>query len=279
MTLACKICKSPVETLLRGRILGKYDVDYFRCRGCGFIQTEEPYWLDEAYSSAVADIDLGPINRALVGSRIVEGMILAFFDPNAKYVDWGGGYGIFTRMMRDLGYDFYWKDLYCENLFAKPFEAEASQRYELLTAFELFEHLADPIAEIEKMLAVAPNIFFTTLLVPPAVRPDWWYFLPETGQHIALYTRPALEEIARRFGLQLNSDGANNHLLSKRPLSPRLFRTMIRNGRAAALARRVLRRKAGKTTLLEKDFEAVSGLRLQGPRPRAEGAAGNIGDA
>jgi hypothetical protein len=276
--LACKICHSPVAPLFRSRILGRYDVGYHRCRRCGFIQTDEPYWLDEAYSSAVAEIDLGPINRALLGSRTVETLILAFFDPHGRYVDWGGGYGIFTRMMRDLGYDFYWADRYCDNLFAQPFEADPSGRYELLTAFELFEHLVDPVAEVEKMLTLAPNIFFTTVLVPPDVRPDWWYFLPETGQHVALYTPEALAEIARRFGLHLNSDGASNHLLSSKPLSPRRFRTMIRGGRVAALARRVLRRKAGVTTLLEKDFERVSGLHLQAPPPGAEATAAGRGE-
>jgi len=269
--LNCNICGAPTELAFRTRILGKYDAAYLRCTACGFIQVEAPHWLDEAYSSAVAEIDLGPINRALIGSRLVENLILACFDPNARYVDWGGGYGVFTRMMRDLGYDFYWADRYCENLFAKPFEADPSQRYELLTAFELFEHLVDPLAEIEQMLTLAPNIFFSTLLVPPNVQPNWWYFLPETGQHIALYTREALEEIARRFGLHLSSDGVNNHLLSRAPISPRVFRTMVRDGRLAAVVRRVLRRRAGKTTLLEKDFEAVSGLRLvSAPREVSE---------
>jgi Methyltransferase domain len=258
--LSCKICASPVAPLFRMRILGRHDIAYFRCAACGFVQTEEPYWLEEAYSSAMLDVDLGPINRALLGSATVETLILAFFDPNARYVDWGGGYGIFTRMMRDLGYDFYWKDLYCENLFAKQFEAESSARYELLTAFEVFEHLSDPIREIEQMLAFAPNIFFTTLLVPPGVPSDWWYFLPETGQHIALYTKEALAIIARRFGLHLNSDGMTNHLLSRKPVSPRLFRLMVRGGRTAGLARRILRRKAGKQSLLDEDFRAAGGL-------------------
>jgi 2-polyprenyl-3-methyl-5-hydroxy-6-metoxy-1,4-benzoquinol methylase len=130
------------------------------------MQTEEPYWLAEAYSSAISDLDLGPVNRAITGARIVEGVIVLAFDPNAKFVDWGGGYGVFTRLMRDKGYDFYWSDAYCQNLFAKHFVADADQSYEMMTCFEVFEHLVQPMAEIKVMLKMAPNILFTTQLPP-----------------------------------------------------------------------------------------------------------------
>ncbi len=260
--MSCKICQSPTEKLFEKRLLGKYEVDYFRCARCGFIQTEDPYWLEESYESAVADLDLGPVNRAVLGSQAVENLILAGFDANSKYVDWGGGYGIFTRLMRDRGFDFYWKDIYCPNLFAKEFVASEGERYELLTAFEVFEHLPDPLGEIETMLAYSRNIFFTTLLVPPDLTDQWWYLLPETGQHIAFYTPEALAVVADRFGLKLTSDGIGNHLLSEKGMSQRLFRRMIANGRIAGLMRRYLRRRLGIGSLLEQDFEKVSGLKL-----------------
>lgn len=44
------------------------------------MQTEEPYWLAEAYSSAISDLDLGPVNRAITGARIVEGVIVLAFE-------------------------------------------------------------------------------------------------------------------------------------------------------------------------------------------------------
>ena len=109
--MQCKVCGSTSEFAFKGKLLQKHDISYFRCPNCEFMQTEEPYWLEEAYSSAISDLDLGPVNRAITGSRIVESAILLNFDPNAKFIDWGGGYGVFTRLMRDKGYDFYWRDL------------------------------------------------------------------------------------------------------------------------------------------------------------------------
>jgi len=39
----------------------------------------------------------------------------------------------------------------------------------------VFEHLAKPLDEIPKMLALAPNLLFSTLLVPdPAPQPGQW---------------------------------------------------------------------------------------------------------
>lgn len=41
-------------------------MQYYRCPNCGFICTEEPYWLDEAYSSAIASTDIGVIMRNML---------------------------------------------------------------------------------------------------------------------------------------------------------------------------------------------------------------------
>ena len=259
--MKCKICETPTRKLFVGEILLKYQVQFFRCTHCEFIQAEEPYWLKEAYSSAISDLDLGPINRAMSGSGLIEGLILAFFDFDASFVDWGGGYGVFTRLMRDRGYDFYWRDLYCENLFAKQFVAREDTSYEMLTAFEVFEHLVDPLAEIQTMLKYSDNIAFSTLLAPDSITDikDWWYFTPEHGQHISLFTLKSLQVIAQKFDLNFYSDGAAMHLLTRKRISQKLFRVLAKNGRAAQMARRVMRHKLRKHSLLWDDFRAVTG--------------------
>jgi hypothetical protein len=262
--MQCKICHSTSTFVFKGKVLQKYDVSYFRCPDCEFMQTEEPYWLAEAYSSAISDLDLGPVNRAITGARIVESTILLAFDPNARFIDWGGGYGVFTRLMRDMGYDFYWRDAYCENLFAKQFVADADSGYELLTCFEVFEHMVQPMAEIEAMLKLAPNILFTTLLPPSRLQSatDWWYLTPEHGQHISIYSLSALKFIAGKFGLHLSTDGSETHLLSRKQVSPKLFKAVVQNRRASQIIRKILRRKLRKKSLLMDDFRAVTGWKV-----------------
>lgn len=258
--MKCKICGEASARAFGGTVLEKHRIDYFRCPACGFVQTEQPYWLEEAYSSAISDLDLGPVNRAVTGARMVEGLILAGFDPHASFIDWGGGYGLFTRLMRDNGYDFHWQDRYCQNLFAKQFAAAAGVRHELLTAFEVFEHLVEPMDEIADMARHARSLFFTTLTPPE--RSDlagWWYLTPEHGQHVAFYTRRALETLARRLGLHLCTDGGDKHMLSAAPFPQGEFRRIVRDGRYAQVARRVRRRRLRTPSLLMSDFRAVTG--------------------
>jgi len=64
-----------------GNILKKYNVDYYRYLNCDFLRTAEPYRLNEAYYSAICGFDLGPINRAVCGFRIIEALIAVAFDP------------------------------------------------------------------------------------------------------------------------------------------------------------------------------------------------------
>lgn len=239
-------------------VLGKYPTDYLRCRSCGFISTADPHWLPEAYASAINDVDLGTVNRAVTSAPLIERVLLSLFDPHARCVDYGAGYGMLVRLMRDRGYDFYWQDRYAENLFAKSFTCDTSMRYELLTAFEVFEHLVDPVTEVEAMLSLSDNLLFSTLLVPEDVQPDWWYFGPQHGQHIAFYTRDALGALADRLGLHVLHRGDHTHLMTRRPVSAGAFALAAREGALSRVGLAALRRRHGVRTLLDADFEAAN---------------------
>ncbi len=104
--------------------------------------------------------------------------------------------------MRDAGYDFFWQDIYTQNLFARGFEAPPhQQRFECITAFEVFEHLVDPLKEMESMMVLSDNILFSTSLVPePTPKAnEWYYYGFEHGQHVSLYSAKALNIIAQKF--------------------------------------------------------------------------------
>ena len=59
----CKICDNNTNPIFKTKVLNKYDVEYFKCTQCSFIQTEKPYWLDESYSNAITQLDIGLANR------------------------------------------------------------------------------------------------------------------------------------------------------------------------------------------------------------------------
>src|SRR5690606_4532608 len=153
----CKISSNKTYKIFISKILGKYDVSYYRCDKCLFIQTEEPYWLDEAYSlGAISVLDVGIMSRNLLLINKTESILFKLFPDftNFSAVDYGGGHGIFVRMIRDKGFNFYRQDLHADNLYARYFDVKdlpANYKFNILTAFEVFEHLPDPIEEITKM--------------------------------------------------------------------------------------------------------------------------------
>lgn len=214
----CKVCSSKTNILFSIKVLNKYSVNYQKCQNCGLIQTEKPYWLKEAYSSAIIDSDTGVLSRNIILSKIASIMILLFSGNKSKVLDYAGGYGIMTRMLRDIGIDCYWKDKFAQNIFAKGFEDKNQSKYDVVTAFELFEHFENPNDEVKNIFNnYEPKmLLFSTTLHNGNPPKKWWYFAPQGGQHITLYTKKSLQILADRFGLKLSTNGRNIHIFSKK---------------------------------------------------------------
>lgn len=259
--MLCKICGHPSSDWTKSLILNKYNVQYYSCDYCGFIQTESPYWLDEAYSSVIARSDIGLIGRNIKMSNFCSSLIPMFFNSKSLYMDYGGGNGMFVRMMRDRGFEFYWHDIYASNQFSEGFEAPQDKKYSLVTAFEVFEHLPQPLESIEDMFHYSDTLIFSTRLLPSwKIMPnDWWYFAPDTGQHISLYSRESLELIANNFNVKLSSNGVSLHVLSPRTIPAILLKALSYPPFAFAISGLI---NTGRKSLLEADYYRLTGRKL-----------------
>jgi len=256
--MICRICSSETRAFGRGTIRGKHAIAYYQCGACGFVQTDEPVWLTEAYAEAINHSDIGLVRRNLMLSIQSSVVISAFFDHRKKFIDFGGGYGLLVRMMRDRGYDFHRLDAHCANLFARGFDAEpvGTGKYELLTAFEVFEHMTDPVAAVADMLSYSSSILLSTELVTvPAPQPDaWWYYGLDHGQHVSFFTPQSLRIIAERFGLNLYTNSRSLHLLTRKKISPGTFALLSRY-KVARLIDLVLPERS----LLPVDYRTLTG--------------------
>jgi len=271
----CKICNSASHEIFESLVLNKHIVKYFQCQNCKFIQTEEPYWLKEAYESSIGFLDVGILHRNNALSSATETILEKLKIDTGKYLDYGGGYGIFVRLMRDLGFDFYYYDKFPNNLFARCFErdiAKIDEKFTLLTAFEVFEHLESPVTEIEKLFVLSDVIIFSTELQPNIKFKnvdDWWYFVPKGGQHISFYNLETLTVIKKIFNCFLYTNNFNLHILSKKQLYLDPFNNELKE---ESLSQKINRKLFGKNiggnlpkrkSLLMQDFEYYNKIIFQ----------------
>lgn len=248
----CKICASSTDACYDVVVLAKFPAKMSHCSKCGFLNINEPVWLEEAYSSAISILDTGLVHRSLSLSKRLVPLLYHLFRGEAVFADIAGGTGLLTRLMRDYGFDFYWYDAYCENVHAKGFEYSPELgRCHAVTAFEVIEHVEAPLKFIKETIdwTNAEVFIFTTQLysgVPP--RPeDWWYYSLETGQHLSFYKRETLQLMAEKLGFEyLYLDGLHfysreQHLQSlKRFCNSRLVQFLSKKAASRELNSRVV---------------------------------------
>jgi hypothetical protein len=225
----CRICKGVISAPFSSAELFSKRIDYFECGLCGYVQTEEPSWMDQAYASPINSCDTGIMVRNQQNVGIVLATLRTIRIKQGCVVDCAGGYGVLVRLLRDYGVDALWTDPYCKNLFAIGFE-HAAEKSDLVTAFEAFEHFIDPPSEMEKMLSIAPNVLISTKIIPsptPAFK-EWWYYGLDHGQHIGFFRVETFEYLAKKFGKFLVTDGSNYHLFTELPVSSIIWRIKIK---------------------------------------------------
>ena len=245
--IPCRICGASSQRVFELRIFDQHSAAYYFCERCGYTQTEQPTWLEEAYVEPVDRSDTGLLERNLDAQGIVATFCSLARIGDGLCVDFGGGYAVFTRLMRDAGFRFLHHDPLSENLLARGFEWESGEPV-LCTAFEVLEHFVDPIVvfgEIDRMgvqFVIASTVVNQADGPPP---PDWWYLAPQTGQHVGFFQERTLASLGRENGFPYVLTGGMYHLFSRRPFSrwrwwvalklgPRLFRIGPRLFRAVS---------------------------------------------
>lgn len=214
-------------------VLSKYEAHFEMCELCGFLRVRNPSWLEEAYSEPIAQADTGLVKRNIATARRLSTILYWVLDERgkARCLDFAGGYGLLTRLMRDNGFNFYWTDRYSSNLLASGFEYEpGTGTCRIVTAMEVLEHLANPSDLVEQAFEIygADYLVFSTALYKdrPPLPDKWWYYALSTGQHISFFRKSSLIALAAKHGLYCLSVG-DLHLFSRKPVNSTMYRLAL----------------------------------------------------
>lgn len=235
---ACRLCASPTSSVFTLTVLGKHEVQYYECLGCMSLQTEDPYWLEDAYSDKnLSREDTGAAQRNI--QNLAACFAVTKLLGLRNVIDFGGGDGLLCRLLRDTGLNCFVSDKYASPTYAQGFTEPDFDLPDLLVAFEVLEHFESPASDLHWLFKYRPKALLFSTCLYKQQKKDWWYLSASSGQHIFFYSRRALEDIARSYDytLMVNGDyilfilgepGARGWM-AKAALSPlalRLFRVI-----------------------------------------------------
>lgn len=205
-TYKCRLCDGSLSHRFNVKILGKHDVNYFECADCCSLQTEPPYWLDEAYGNEnLSNLDTGAVQRNIHNLAACFAIFKLFNVRNA--IDIGGGDGLLCRMLRDYEINCYVKDKYATPTYAQGFTEQDFDTPDLVIGFEVLEHFPNPKSDLDDLFKHNSNALLLSTAIYTNEKKDWWYLTLESGQHVFFYSKKALELIAEKYNYSLIVSG------------------------------------------------------------------------
>ncbi len=124
-----------------------------------------------------------------------------------RHLDYGGGNGLMSQILCESG----WQSTSYDPFNGEPDEPSRLGKFDLITAYEIFEHVADVQGLAENLSALSTSngiILFSTLIsdgnISPRRRITWWYASPRNG-HISLFSKKSLAKLATQQGFRFGS--------------------------------------------------------------------------
>jgi len=233
LSLLCPVCGGACSLLdvvdfnksceeLRDKFLGLAGIPvyYALCSNCGFcfapeIMTwplskfEEMIYNDEYVLIDPDYVEVRPRANATV-------LISMFGDrvQTLRHLDYGGGDGLLVKLLRDSN----WQSTSYDPFVNKDVRIEQIGKFDLITAFEVFEHVPNVqqlISNLCSLLIPGGLVLFTTLLSDGNIhshqRINWWYASPRNG-HISLFSKKSLTTLAKNSGFNFGSFSDGVHV-------------------------------------------------------------------
>lgn len=226
----CKVCRSPsllygvvdfhkscIEAQGKRLAVSGRPIYYRRCTRCGFLFTTAfDAWDFDAFRKFIYNDDYVVVDPDYVEVRPAgNANVIASSFPDAKgsmtILDYGGGAGLLASRLREQGFTASTYDPFSE------FNELPSERFDLITSFEVMEHVPSPEKTVGEMVSLMKKpgaILFSTLVQPANIDQiglNWWYASPRNG-HISLYSIASLAHLFAPHGMKVGSFSENLHI-------------------------------------------------------------------
>jgi hypothetical protein len=194
------------------------------------LQISDAPWLSLAHTTGISNTDTGAASRSISVAKLVIAFFKLQHHLNNSGIDFGGGTGLLTRLLRDSGFKVTSFDPYSSQFFSSGFQAtlqDLKKEKTFLLAIECIEHLENPFEIFQDVLSNKQFFMFTTETnstpsqSPNSINP-WRYFSPKEGQHISFASSMGLQFFRERLGFDHYVKINELHIFSRQKISRRI---------------------------------------------------------
>ena len=166
MEVTCRICYAKSNKKFEATVKDSYLAEYYQCSECFYLFIKNPIWLSEQYSDSLGSQDTGFLQRNIVFARSLRFLLplIVPYSLKNQFLDYAGGFGTLTRLMRDYGYNFFSYDPFCKPIIS-PYHNHSSieHQYTAITLFEVVEHIENPFKLIKQLLMHTNILIFNAI--------------------------------------------------------------------------------------------------------------------
>jgi glycosyltransferase involved in cell wall biosynthesis len=197
----CRLCSKPVRFMYRNVAPGRQGVGYHQCSGCGALQTDDPQGLRQPHAETVktdALLASHTLFNVFALPRLLD-VLKVRADDTA--VDYGGGAGLFARLMRDLGYNFHLCDPHGSAEYMQNYVVnEFPRKWRVVTLFNVASRFVNPQQDWAQVFACDPDWVIGNTPIYAQQDADWTELTHDEGRPAFYYSLESLAHIARTNG-------------------------------------------------------------------------------
>jgi hypothetical protein len=186
---------------------------YVQCEECDFVFAPEfrdwveTDFLERIYNQQYITVDPDYLEARPKANFQLLNRIFGQQKSQIRHLDYGGGNGKLSQL---LGLDG-WNSISYDPFPQSQTSQEALGQFNLITAFEVFEHVPDLallMDSITKLMGESSLVLFSTLITDGSIKRNsritWWYASPRNG-HISLFSKKSLQFLGAKNKLKFGS--------------------------------------------------------------------------